>query len=90
MSEKTNFIDTCEAEADKTPGPGSYNLRTHLSKGQIEKKWTPHQPIKPRLDVSAEVGTYNPCPMDYNTFSRYELHKSTSHPIIPKSEKQNK
>jgi hypothetical protein len=48
ISEKTNFVDTCQYEADKTPGPGSYNMRTKLSKGIIEKKWAPHSPIKPR------------------------------------------
>jgi hypothetical protein len=48
ICEKTNFVDTCQYEADKTPGPGSYNLRTQLSKGAIDKKWSPHSPLHPR------------------------------------------
>lgn len=85
ICEKTNFVDTCQYESDKTPGPGSYNLRTQLSKGAIDKKWAPHSPIKQREVIAAEVGTYNPCPQEYNTFARYQLKKTASHPILPKS-----
>lgn len=32
VSEKSNFVDTCEYYSDKTPGPGSYMIATRISK----------------------------------------------------------
>lgn len=60
VSDKTDFIDTCQYEADKTPGPGNYNIRTIISQGPSDKKWSPH-PVKPKETSAAEVGTYSPC-----------------------------
>lgn len=84
ISEKINFADTCQYESDQLPGPGSYNVRTHLAlmKGD-KKKWEATLPIKPREVIAAEVGTYSPCPLEYNTFSRYML-RSPSHQILDK------
>ena len=31
ISEKTNFVDTCQYYSDKTPGPGSYMIFTEIS-----------------------------------------------------------
>lgn len=82
MSEKTNFTDTCQYYSDKCPGPGTYNITHHLGTVKSEKKWEPHQPIRVKETIAAEVGTYSPCPLEYNTFSRYMLIKSESHPIL--------
>jgi len=35
--------------------------------------------------IIADVGTYNPCPLEFNTFSRYQIQKSASHPQFKKS-----
>ena len=38
--------------------------------------------------AAAEVGTYSPCTLEYNTFDRYLLKKSSSQPMIAKVEKK--
>lgn len=81
VSEKTNFADHSQYESDKTPGPGMYNIRTHMTKGMVDKKWTPHQSIKEK-EIAAEVATYKPCPVEYTTFERIGLQKHASHPTI--------
>lgn len=32
ISDKTNFVDTCQYYSDKTPGPGSYMIATVIAK----------------------------------------------------------
>jgi hypothetical protein len=55
-----------------------------MSGAKIEKKWEPHEPIKPRDPIPAENGNYNPCPLEYNTFTGYEMHKDPSHQTLSK------
>lgn len=92
ICEKTNFADTCQYESDKLPGPGTYNVRTHIAGDKVEKKWTPHEPIQPHEAIAAENGNYNPLPVDYNTFAGYQVNKNASHQIVYKKspERQDK
>jgi hypothetical protein len=89
ISEKTNFADTSQYESNQLPGPGNYNISGRLGfiKDEI-KKHEPHLPIKPREASAAEVGTYHPCALEYNTFDRYLLKKSQSQPAIDKKVKK--
>lgn len=90
VSEKTNFADSCQYDSDKIPGPGNYNILTHLGSIKSEsKRYEPHLPIKPREVSAAEVGTYQPCPLEYNTFDRYLLKKSSSQQVIDKKAKKD-
>jgi hypothetical protein len=59
-------------------------VRTHPTKGKSDKKWAPHLPIKPKEIAAAEVATYKPCPLEYNTFYKYELQKHSSNPNLTK------
>lgn len=71
VSEKTNFVDSCQFYSDKTPGPGSYMIATRISKDKKQGKHAPHQPLKSSENAKADMNTYNPCPVDYNTFMRF-------------------
>jgi hypothetical protein len=73
ISEKTNFVDSCQYYSDKTPGPGSYLIATVIAKEKKEGKFTPHQPIQGKENAKADMNTYNPCPADFNTFMRYSI-----------------
>ena len=48
ISEKSNFVDTCQYYSDKTPGPGSYKIALMLAKDKKEGKSAPHHPLQPR------------------------------------------
>lgn len=91
VSPKINFADTCQYDSDQLPGPGNYNISGRLGylKGGEKKRYEQHHPIKPSETKAAEVGTYNPCPLEYNTFDRYVLRKSSSQPVIDKKVKKN-
>jgi hypothetical protein len=45
MSERCNFVDNARYEADKLPGPGSYNLVKYIKAPRKLNKWSPHKPI---------------------------------------------
>ena len=79
ISDKTNFVDTCQYYSEKTPGPGSYIIATVIAKQKKQAKFTPHQPLQAKENSKADMNTYNPCPADYNTFMRYS--------IMPKQQK---
>lgn len=87
VSEKTNFADTCQYYSDKFPGPGTYNVTQHLGNTREDKKGDPHHPLKPREVSGAEVTTYSPIPLDYDTFARHMLTKSSSHPVLDNKSK---
>lgn len=38
VSEKINFADTCQYSSDQIPGPGNYNVRTHIGTSKESKK----------------------------------------------------
>jgi hypothetical protein len=73
VSEKNNFVDTCQFYSDKTPGPGSYMIATRISKEKKDHKFTPHQPLKPQENIKADMNTYSPCPADYSTFMKMSM-----------------
>lgn len=89
VSDKNNFADTCQYDSDKLPGPGTYNVSSHLGYIKSEtKKSEPHLPIRPKEVNSAEVGTYSPCPIEYNTFDRSLLKKSQTQVGLDKKPRQ--
>ena len=90
VGDKTTFADTCQYDSDKVPGPGTYNMRTHLSCLPVDKKWQAHSPIQPQPPITAENGNYSPCPQSYNTFLGYELHRNSSHQTLSKKSPDSK
>lgn len=70
-SEKINFLDHSEYEANQTPGPGNYLIATHIAKKVKEYHHTETKPLQPRQNLMADMNTYNPIPVAYATFKRY-------------------
>ena len=64
--------------SDQIPGPGNYNIAGHLLKDEGGKKYQPHAPLQPKEVIKAEVGSYSPCHLNYNTFDRHALVKANS------------
>lgn len=71
-------MDSAEFESDKLPGPGNYSIRGFIPKIKPNKLWKPHRSIQTEESPYAEVGRYDPCPQEYNTFTRYSLIKRKS------------
>lgn len=71
MSEKTTFLDNCEYESVKTPGPGSYMVASQILKKTKEYHYVQNKPLQPIKGSSADMNTYDPIPQSYTTFKMY-------------------
>lgn len=72
MSEKTTFLDNCEYESVKTPGPGSYMVASQILKKTKEYHYVQNKPLQPIKGSSADMNTYDPIPQSYTTFKMYQ------------------
>ncbi len=48
ISDKTNFVNSCQYYSDKTPGPGAYKVATRIEREKKNGKHVLHQPLKAR------------------------------------------
>ena len=86
--QKINFLDNYEFESSQSPGPGSYLIATHIAKKVKQFHHTVNKPLQPITQVAADMGTYEPIPLAYSTFKRYEKMGKVKSSINLKREEQ--
>jgi hypothetical protein len=58
-------------ESVRSPGPGNYIVATKIGSTKKEAKFNPHKPLQARENSKADMNSYHPCSVEYNTFMRY-------------------
>ena len=73
IRDRLSFVDTCQYEGDKYPGPGNYNVSGRIANNLNGGKIFPDGSVKPRKHPHADMNTYKPCAIEYDTFDRIAL-----------------